>query len=150
MASRSSGVRNDRLSCTTSCIGPNAVELLAAPFLRNAMSWDLSQRLVLASFGGDVGGVPLIDPCPLEPLARDRCAHEIARRVTITAMTKRLDQIGAAIPLGALGRIRLEPLRAEEQRPPHQHAVPDAEGKRQLIFAVLLPDGWKAAEIRPQ
>ena len=49
MASRSLGVRKERLSWTTSCIGPSAVELLAEPLARNAMSWALSQRLALAS-----------------------------------------------------------------------------------------------------
>jgi len=65
-------------------------------------------------------------------------------------MGKRLYQIGTPIPLGALRGVGLEPLRPEEQHPPHQHAVPDAEGKSELVLPVLLLDGRKTADVGPQ
>jgi hypothetical protein len=65
-------------------------------------------------------------------------------------MAERLDQISAAIPLRALARLGHEPLLAEEQYPPRQHAEADVEGKAQLVLAVLLPDRTDAAEKGPQ
>ena len=67
--------------------------------------------------------------------------------MTVAAMGKRLYQIGTPIPLGALRGVGLEPLRPEEQRPPHQHAVPDAEGKSELVLPVLLLDGRETADV---
>lgn len=70
MASRSAGVREARLSWTTSCIGPSEVELLAAPRLRKATSSGLPQRLVLASASAVMLGAyhwSILAPCNRSP-----------------------------------------------------------------------------------
>jgi hypothetical protein len=125
--------------------------LFAAPFLRKAMSWVLSQSIGLGQrLGGDVGGVPLIDLGPLEPAARDHRAHEVARGVAIAAMAERLDQVSASIPLRAPAGYGREPLRAEEQHAPRQHVEADIEREAQLVGVIGLFDRRQTAEIGPE
>src|SRR5262249_41631866 len=72
------------------------------------------------AIGGQRRGVPVLhgNEAALEGVRLRRAAERIDRRMAHAAMAEALDQVGAAIPLGRFGRVRLELAFAEEQRAP--------------------------------
>jgi hypothetical protein len=60
-------------------------------------------------------------------------AKGIARRVTGAAVRQTLHQIGAAIPFGVSGAVRLEASGLEEQELPAGDQRPEVEWKRKIV-----------------
>src|SRR5215471_14675722 len=83
--------------------------------------------------GGDVVGLPALDNCAGELSFVVQSKQDVARRVAIAAMAKRLDEIGAAIPLRRLVSIRPEAMRWLEQRIPEHHEIALIERKGDVV-----------------
>ena len=110
--------------------------------LLNRPTTEATARIV-----GDVGGKPALQRVALQPLAGLVAAENGLRRVTEAAMAEALGQIGAAIPLGALVRIRHKCPGREVQPIPHPHGRANVERKRQLIWLDRILHGRNGVEI---
>src|SRR5262245_57429014 len=72
---------------------------------------------------GDVVGFPALNECTAELAFGVEAEHEVARRMTIAAMTESLDEIGATIPVSRLTLVRPKAIPWLEQRIPEHHQV---------------------------
>ena len=85
-----------------------------------------------------------------ETLRRNDAAQRIARAVALRAVAGTVHQIGTAIPLSGLRRIRLERLAIKKQKFPTAHQTADVERKRQIVIAHVALHGWQRLEIGKQ
>src|SRR4030095_15202588 len=70
-----------------------------------------------------------------ETLRLDDATEEIARAVTLRAMSETVDEIGAAIPRGRTGGVRRERFAVHEQPFPDADVTADVERKRHVVIA---------------
>ena len=74
-------------------------------------------------------GAPIVDIAAGKGRVQALRAERIAWGMTGAAMRQALDQIGAAIPLFALGRVRLEAVAVQEQQLPSGNHKRRSNGK---------------------
>src|SRR5262249_6371182 len=83
-----------------------------------------------------------------EALSRDDAAEKIARAVTLRAMAKTVDEIGAAIPLRAAAAVRHERTVIDEQQLPNPDIAADVERKSHVVIAHLARNSRQRLQIR--
>src|SRR6202048_5414702 len=92
--------------------------------------FDVVCRVIANARLGDVGNVSLTTfrvGTAGKALAGDYSAEEIARAVALRTVSRAVDQIGAAIPLRGLGRIRRERSPIPEEKLPAAERAPEPE-----------------------
>ena len=151
MACRSDMASLDRLSCTTSAIGPRAVVSGPSPLSSDGANtgarirWRARSTLHFPS-PSDISEVRFganqpSTTAPVRASADFVRTGEIARCMAGAAVTEPLDQIGAAVPRITLIRVWLEATALEVEFLPAEQQVALAEGPTQPVLRRLVAGG---------
>ncbi len=112
-----------------------AEQLALGPRRRRGIGIRQSRRDPIVDHGAGIGILGLFG------------AEQVARRVTATAMAEPFGQVGAAIPLGASGRVRLIAAAPEEQELPAFLEDADVEREGNRARRHHFPGRWPCHHI---
>src|SRR5579859_4050745 len=101
----------------------------------------------MATGVGDVGREPTLDRTALQEFTGLVPARDVLRCVAGPAMHEALDQIGPAVPFGALLGHRVKRPGPIEELVPRDHPVTDVERKRQRVSANAILNRLRGREI---